>query len=236
MNRISILSIALLVLSANVATAQQPAAKINYNDHVRPIFRQHCFKCHSQDRAESDLMLDNYAATMTGGAGGEVVAGGDLGGSRLWALVNHDEEPTMPPEQDKLPAAQLALIRQWIEGGLLENSGSVAVKKKSSSIEFAGSSGGKPEGEPAMPSGLWKQPIRYTERAAALTALAASPWAPLVAVAGQQQIVFYHSDTGEMLGVLPFPEGVPYVLRFSRNGALLLAGGGRGGQGDRRCL
>ena len=30
------------------------------------------------------------------------------------------------------------------------------------------------------------------------------------------------------MGILPFPEGVPYVLKFSRNGSLLLAGGGRG--------
>ena len=30
--------------------------------------------------------------------------------------------------------------------------------------------------------------------------------------------------------MLPFPEGTIYVLKFSRNGDLLLAGGGRGGQ------
>ena len=30
--------------------------------------------------------------------------------------------------------------------------------------------------------------------------------------------------------MLPFPEGAIYVLKFSRNGDLLLAGGGRGGQ------
>ena len=31
-----------------------------------------------------------------------------------------------------------------------------------------------------------------------------------------------------MLGILPFPEGVPYSLRFSSDGAMLLAAGGRG--------
>ena len=57
-----------------------------------------------------------------------------------------------------------------------------------------------------------------------------SPWAPLVAVGGQKQVLLYNSDTLDLLGVLPFPEGVPHVLKFSRNGSLLLAGGGRGGK------
>ena len=219
-----------LFLSATAVTAaaQDAPTKVTYDDHIRPIFRQHCLKCHNLDKAESDLALDSYAATMEGGAGGEVFAGDDLGGSRLWALVNHDEEPYMPPEQDRLPADQLALIQRWIEGGLLENSGSTAIKKKTSGVAFTGAGGGKPEGEPAMPSGLWKQPIVYSERPAAVTALAASPWAPLIAVAGQRQISLYHSDTAQLLGVLSFPEGIPYVLRFSHNGTLLLAGGGRG--------
>jgi len=77
-----------------------------------------------------------------------------------------------------------------------------------------------------LPEGLSRQPVVVTPRAAAVTALAASPWAPVLAVAGQRQIVLYHADTGQLLGVLPFPEGIPYVLRFSRSGALLLAGGG----------
>ncbi len=41
----------------------------------------------------------------------------------------------------------------------------------------------------------------------------------MVAIAGQRQIVLYHSDTAQLLGILPFPEGIPYVLKFSRSGA-----------------
>ena len=80
-----------------------------------------------------------------------------------------------------------------------------------------------------MPEGITREPVIYTPRAAAVSAVAASPWAPLVAVAGQQQVLLYHSDTGALLGVLPFPEGIAYCLRFSRDGSKLLAGGGRGG-------
>ena len=81
-----------------------------------------------------------------------------------------------------------------------------------------------------MPERLLAAAGRVHAAAGAVTALAASPWAPLVAVAGQKQVLLYNTDTRELLGVLPFPEGMPHVLKFSRNGTLLLAGGGRGGQ------
>ncbi len=202
--------------------------KITFDEHIRPIFRENCAFCHNQDDKEAGLAVDNFAALMEGGSSGKVLVPGDVGGSRLWKLINHEEEPFMAPDEDKLAADQLALIKKWIDGGVLENAGSKAMVKKKTSLALAAPSGtGRPE-NPAMPEGLPKLPVVHAERPGAITAIASSPWAPVLAVAGQKQIVLYHSDTGELLGVLPFEEGIPYVLRFSRNGSLLLAGGGRG--------
>jgi hypothetical protein len=207
-------------------------AKITYDEHVQPIFREHCFSCHNQETKKSDLSLASYTSLMAGGAGGEVVEAGDPDVSRLWALVSHEEEPNMPPEQDKLPEEKLATIKAWIAGGALQNSGSVAKVKKKTALAMTVSTGaGKPDGPPPMPENLMRQPVVYTARAGAVTALACSPWAPLAAVAGQKQISLYHTDTGALLGVLPFPEGIAHVLKFSRSGTLLLAGGGIGGKG-----
>ncbi len=207
------------------------AKKVTYDDDVRPILREHCFSCHNQNRTKGGLALDSYAALMEGGSSGEVVFADDLDSSRLWALITHAEEPAMPPMAEKLPKAKLDVIERWITGGLLENKGSKAGKKKHGMAPVAVASGGaRPKGPPAMPQGVLRQPVLYTSRAPAVSALAASPWAPLVAVAGYHQVVLYRTDTAECVGVLPFPEGVPYVLRFSRNGAVLLAAGGRGGQ------
>ena len=209
--------------------AAPPAAKVTYDEHVRPILRQHCFTCHNQDTKKSDLALDSFTAAMRGGAGGEVVLAGDPDNSRLWDLVSHTGEPKMPPEQDKLPEAKLQTIRAWIIGGALENAGSTAKPSKKPAIDLGASGGSaRPAGPPIMPEGLWRQPVVSTARTGAVTALASSPWAPLVAVAGQKQVLLYHSDSGNLLGVLPFPEGTPYVLKFSRSGSLLLAGGGQG--------
>ncbi len=144
--------------------ADEPAAKISYDEHVRPILREHCATCHNQDTKKSDLAIDSYAAIMHGGASGEVVAPGDLDGSRLWGLVNHTEEPKMPPNQDKLADAKLQIIKAWILGGALENAGSTAkTKKPTMNLSLSGGSA-KPDGPAIMPEGLWRQPI-VTHRA-----------------------------------------------------------------------
>lgn len=237
LNRLACVAAVLLIASCRFAAADEAAAaakpeeKITYTDQVQPIFREHCYTCHNQNQAKSDLALDSFSRIMQGGASGAVVQPGDPDNSRLWQLVAHLDTPEMPPMQDKLPEAKLATIKQWIALGALENSGSTAKVKDKPKIDLAMSAGSsRPEGPPPMPENLSKQPAVYTPRAAAVTALAASPWAPLVAVAGQKQISLYNSDTAELLGVLPFPEGVPYVLKFSRSGSLLLAGGGHGAQ------
>jgi WD40 repeat protein len=227
-------------LSATCLLAEEakPATKkVTYVDDIQPIFREHCFSCHNQDEAKSDLDLHNYSMTMRGGAGGEVVFPGDLESSRLWALVSHKETPKMPPEQDKLADAKLSLIKQWILDGALESANSKPKVAKKSSLDIAPSTGSqKPDGPPPMPEGLFRQPYVVTNRGAAITAMAASPWAPLIAIAGQKQILLYNSDTAELLGIVPFPEGIPQVLKFSRNGKLLLCGGGHNGQSGRVVL
>src|SRR5215831_6317142 len=102
------LFIGLVAVCASWSVAQDakpvaPAAqKITYDEHVRPILREHCFSCHSADKQESGLQLDSYQKAMAGGSSGEVVIAGDLSSSRLWALVSHAEEPKMPPKQNKL--------------------------------------------------------------------------------------------------------------------------------------
>src|SRR5947199_5604601 len=151
-----------LYASTGVAQDAKPPApaapKITYDEHVRPILREHCFSCHSADKQESGLSLDSYAKVMAGGSSGEVVLPGDLASSRLWALVSHAEEPKMPPKQDKLATAKLDIISKWIEQGAPENAGSKVMLKKSPLAAIAATSIGKPEGPVSMPVGLLKQP------------------------------------------------------------------------------
>ncbi len=202
--------------------------KITFDEHIKPIFREHCASCHSQSEKESDLALDTYAATLAGGSSGEVVKESNSGGSRLFALITHAEQPHMPPDKDPIPAPQQALIKSWIDQGMPENSGSTIKRKNNAAAAMlTTTSSGKPEGPPAMPEKVLRQPVTLTARSAAIAAMAASPWAPLVAIGGQQQVSLYNTQSGELVGIIPFPEGEPQCLTFTRDGKQLLIAGGR---------
>lgn len=218
-----------LAVNVDVAcAADEEEKKITFEEHIKPIFREHCTACHSEGDKESDLALDTYGATLTGGSSGEVIAEGNASGSRLFALMTHAERPFMPPDQDPIAKEQIDLVKTWIEQGMPENSGSKIKRSNSAAAAMLGSvSQGKPEGPPPMPETLLKQPVIETERSAAISAMAGSPWAPLIAVGGQQQVLLYHAQSGDLLGVLPFPEGEPQSLTFTRDGRQLLIGGGR---------
>lgn len=219
-------------LSRTWAAADKAKEKITYSDHVVQIFRSRCGSCHNPDKAKGGLNLDNYGAAMQGGGSGKVIEPGDAEGSSLLGVITHKEEPKMPPNSSRIPDAEIELIQKWIEGGALENSGSTAAVKAKPKFEFKldPAATGKPAGQPAMPEELSTEPFVARARPSAVVAMANSPWAPLVAVGGHKQVLLYRTTDNHLVGVLPFPEGTIHCLRFSRDGDLLLAGGGRGGQ------
>ncbi len=223
-----------LCTAAAIQAEEAAAEKITYDQHVAPIFRQHCGTCHNGNDKKGDLVLDNYNLAIQGGAAGEVIrTDGDAENSQLYRVVAHLAEPVMPPNQPKIPDEQIAVIKKWIEQGSLQTSSSKAKLKKQVSISRVEVSSARPANAPAMPEKLQLEPVTVSTLAGAVTALAANPWAPLVAVSGHKQVLVYHSTDLDLLTALPFPEGVPQILKFSRNGELLLAGGGRGGHSGR---
>ncbi|MCA9050181.1 MAG: hypothetical protein KDA89_15705, partial [Planctomycetaceae bacterium] len=204
--------------------------KVNFEDHVKPIFRAKCFSCHNTNKKTADLDLSTFTSLMQGGGSGAVIEPGNAGNSYLFMVMNHDSEPYMPPNSDKLPDEMLQVVKAWIDSGAPETSSSKVMlpKKPSVSMSVDVAAGARPEGPPPMPDVLSLEPVVHTSTTTAVSAIATSPWAKLVAVAGQKQVILYSSETLQPLGVLPFPEGQARVLKFSRNGALLLAGGGHG--------
>jgi dipeptidyl aminopeptidase/acylaminoacyl peptidase len=223
-----------LILAAGLVTSAacaQDAEKLTYDDHIRPLLENKCFSCHNPDKKKGGLELTSYSGLMNGGSGGAVVDAGNPAGSRLWTCSAKKEEPFMPPEGAPLDAKDLTLLSKWIEGGLLQAKGSVARKsaKPKVDLSFAGGAG-KPTGPVARPENVLLEPVIVTPRTTAVTAMAASPWTSLLAVAGQKQILLYDTDSHDLAGILPYPEGYARSLKFSANGSLLVMGGGRGGK------
>jgi hypothetical protein len=203
-------------------------AAVTYQD-IRPLFQSSCLNCHNPDKQKAGLDLSTYDATMDGSDNGKVVEPGDPDKSVLLKVLTHDVEPFMPKGGDKLPDSQIDQIRQWIESNALEKAGGAVAKGANAPAPVAVVPvEAKPAGPPAMPANGVLEPYVHTIRAGAVPSVAGSPWAPLVALAGQKQVLLYNTDTLQLAGVLPFPEGFPAVVRFSHNGSLLIAGGGVG--------
>ena len=202
--------------------------KTNFDDHVKAILKQRCASCHGPDSKKGDLDISNYTNLMQGGSSGTVIEPGDPDGSYLFNLVSHEDEPAMPPG-GKIPDAELAIIRQWIESGALENKGSKAVMTKKPVAAAMGDNPlVRPETVAVFPR-VPMQPVQHTPRNPVAGSMATSPWAPLIAVAGKNQIVLYNTTNLQMIGLLPFPEGNVNCVQFSRSGSVLLAAGGHAG-------
>ncbi len=228
--------LAVLTSSIIAASFASAADKVTYDDQVLPIFRNTCNNCHNPDKKKAGLDLTTYQATLQGSENGKVLASGNPANSLLLKCVKQTEDPKMPPKGDKLSDADIAVIEKWIAGQLLENATGKAVAAADNKVSVAVVSLTKPDGPPPMPGDLSIEPVLRTKTTNAVTALAVSPWAPVVAIGGQKQILLYHTETFEPLGVLPFPEGFPSIIRFSRNGQLLLTGGGYGGKSGKVVL
>ncbi len=228
----------LLLFFAALAVQAQTTHPPTYDDDVKPIFRRRCLGCHSATEARAGLNLETYAGVMKGADAGDIVLPGRPGSSPLYKAVAHEGDgvPRMPLNQAKIPDAEIAVIQEWIQKGVLENATSVPKGPSISNLDFKPGNLNRPTGPPAMPQNLPKLTIPEPAHPHPVTALAASPWAPLVAIAGHERIYLYDTANRTPLGELPFPEGIPYVLRYSRDGATLLAGGGRGVQSGKVVL
>jgi chromosome segregation ATPase len=210
------------------ATTEKP----NFQDDIIPVFEQSCNSCHNPDKAKGGLDLTGINGIIAGGGSGDVAIPGDPDNSLIYLLAARLQEPHMPPRGEKIEKSKLLLIKNWIAQGMLPTASGKPMKKKKSSLNLAlGSvSIGKPDGPPPMPKHLSLQPSVVSQRAFALSAMATAPWSPLIALAGQKQVLLYNSDSLAISGILSYEEGFIESLNFSRNGKLIIASGGRGGK------
>ncbi len=222
-----------LSLTASLAFVHPAFAqeKVTYVDHVRPLLENKCFSCHNPDKKKGGLDLTSFAGAMSGGGSGAVINSGNPDGSKIIDSLTRKAEPYMPPEGAPFSAKEIGVIVRWIQGGVLEIKSSLSKKgAPRANIALATAPKGRPEGPPLMPENVLLEPVVLAPRSTAVTALAASPWAPLVAISGMKQALVYDANTKVLAGVYPYPEGFIRSLKFSQNGALLIAGGGRGGK------
>jgi Protein of unknown function (DUF1553)/Protein of unknown function (DUF1549)/Planctomycete cytochrome C len=118
----------LLILSLSILlAATPPSGRVDYVRFVKPILAQNCVKCHGPDKQRGGLRLDTAAAVREGGDNGPAVAPGHGDKSRLiLAVTGADGVKPMPPKGPPLDAAQVAVLRAWIDAGATAPGGEVA--------------------------------------------------------------------------------------------------------------
>ena len=95
-----------------------------FTEKVRPILQANCFKCHGGEDADgkpkirSGLQLISRRGIVKGGTQGPAYDSEHPEDSLILQMVSYkDEEHEMPPG-GKLPDADLATLRSWVEMGL----------------------------------------------------------------------------------------------------------------------
>jgi hypothetical protein len=86
-----------------------------FDKDVLPILTAHCLKCHGATRPKAGLDLRTQAGMRKGGESGPALVPGASDRSLVYAMVRSGEMP--PGKSGKLTAAEVALVKSWINGG-----------------------------------------------------------------------------------------------------------------------
>ncbi len=89
-----------------------------FEKDVLPVLKERCVRCHGGEKRKADLDLRNKAGLLKGGESGLALVPGSPEKSLLWVQIAGDK---MPPDQEKLTAAQKTLVKAWIDGGARED-------------------------------------------------------------------------------------------------------------------
>src|SRR6185295_19781817 len=99
------------------STVQEPAAKVSYEQQVRPILASRCFGCHGPRQQQSGLRLDLRQNALRGGDYGVVIVPGKSAASKLIQRLTGTDAGLQMPPTGALPPDEIAVLRAWIDSG-----------------------------------------------------------------------------------------------------------------------
>ena len=110
---------ACLVSLFSFATAAQAQEKVDFATQVQPILAARCSKCHGEEKASGKLKLHTADAIGAFEKKDKLLVAGKPDESELYKriVLPAEDKKRMPKGADPLPAAEIALIKQWIEQG-----------------------------------------------------------------------------------------------------------------------
>lgn len=95
------------------------AQQVEFERDIAPILENRCWDCHNAEAHEGELRLDTLRGMLKGGGSGiAAVVPGRPDQSYLIEVISHlDPDLKMPPDEDKIPAKEIELLRQWVKDG-----------------------------------------------------------------------------------------------------------------------
>ena len=89
------------------------------NLEVRALFAHRCYKCHSTEKHEADLILDSEEGVRAGGESGPILVAGNAAESEIIRRLSlpRDDEEAMPQKGKALTQEEIDLIKLWIDLG-----------------------------------------------------------------------------------------------------------------------
>lgn len=93
---------------------------VDFNKDIKPLFKEHCLKCHGASKQRGDFRLDDKSAAMKGGENfaPAIIPGSGTDSPLVKFTAGVVEGMEMPPEGEKrLSNDEIALLRAWIDQG-----------------------------------------------------------------------------------------------------------------------
>jgi hypothetical protein len=121
-SRLFWLALLLATWGTGQSLADSPAAPgsaptVDFVRDIKPIFVAHCYECHGPGEERGGLSLAQHALALSGGDTAPAFVPGSAGTSLLVARVTGSESPAMPLDREPLSAAQIDLLKIWIDEG-----------------------------------------------------------------------------------------------------------------------
>ena len=97
-------------------------AKVSFNDEIRPLLSNSCYRCHGPDEEDrkAKLRLDTREGAIKDHKGFTAISPGKIEDSELiYRIVTDDEDEMMPPpgKGERFTKEQIELFKRWIEEG-----------------------------------------------------------------------------------------------------------------------
>jgi hypothetical protein len=107
------------VLGGILPFARSDDDTIHFAKHIQPLLAKKCVSCHGPEKQKGGLRLDRKAAAFKGGddLGASIVPGKSRESPLFRVVAGFEEGFDMPAEGEKLTAAEIELLKRWIDNG-----------------------------------------------------------------------------------------------------------------------